>query len=542
MGTSGQDAVQVLRGTDAVDGLVEEITDPARRQPIVVVTTSTKATGPYLDVEWLADEVEGAARLVVLSSPADPYRLTERLGTQDLAVFGGAARVFPPGTAWATRPHEARLFFCYPGRGRDVAERIADHIRALSYGRPGRAPVPVGASDRHTTATVVNWVSESQVFVRTADGTTCKMLAVDLYPGVPASRLVQPGQHLTGRQRGTGILGDFFPDRVDDQPGARAMEALVDGAVTLARVEQVTGDGVTMVLHPDVPVELLHGDAALPQLFSPGDVVAVEVAWEGSHPFAVLAREEDVGPGLSLLPDGPPWLVSDGSADLAERPADRTVPPLSATPGAPTEEVPETSSLVVLPGLPPAETPQDTILLLAEAEATIALLTDRQGHLEDEVHRLERALRTLQKEHRHTTRPLVHTDPADQFRFEVEFSYLTRVPSGDRAAYPWTDRWRLGSDFLDSMTEVLAGGSISRDKIADVCADVLSGRAQTMRARNVKPWLVSKHGAQLTRADGALAWRVRLQVNSSSARRMKYWVTVDGQIEFDSAGVHDDGL
>ena len=49
-------------------------------------------------------------------------------------------------------------------------------------------------------------------------------------------------------------------------------------------------------------------------------------------------------------------------------------------------------------------------------------------------------------------------------------------------------------------------------------------------------------GQQETRGDGGVAWRCSLQVNTPSARRLKYWQLPGGVVEFDSVGVHDEGI
>ncbi len=40
--------------------------------------------------------------------------------------------------------------------------------------------------------------------------------------------------------------------------------------------------------------------------------------------------------------------------------------------------------------------------------------------------------------------------------------------------------------------------------------------------------------------DGAKAWRVSLQINTPSARRLHFWRLPDGGVELSRVGVHDD--
>ena len=501
-----------------VDKLAQILFDDVRTDVVVVVSTSGKASAPYLDVQWLTDELEDSARIAVLDSASVALHLTQILGDERLSVFGGAGRVYPPGGQWRSDPYAAPLFFCYPGQGRLTAEKIASCVRLMSY-RPGAAVVPrIDADVIETTAEVIGCPSDSQVLVRTEDGLTCKMLAVHLYPGVEAGRLVRKGQRLSGKERIATLIGDFFPDPVDDDPRERAQQEFPDGSVSLALVESVTPVSSKLVLHPDVPVELLHREEDLTFLFSQGDVVPVELIWEEGRVLADLARFAEAGPAMSLLPGGPPWLRPDEMGPEDMKGADGE-----------TEHPLEFNDLVMDPD---------------EATATISLLTDLQKRNESVIEQLRTEIRAMKKERRETQasqRPRVHADDGNQFRFELQLSYLTRVPESERLQYPLGEYF-LGRGFLVSLNSLVAAGGIGRDKVVDVCADVVCGRAAAISSRGVKPWLTSKRGPQEMRPDGAAAWRIRLQVNSSSARRMKYWIRTDRSVEFDSVGVHDDGI
>ena len=130
-----------------------------------------------------------------------------------------------------------------------------------------------------------------------------------------------------------------------------------------------------------------------------------------------------------------------------------------------------------------------------------------------------------------------------QFRFEVELSYLTQFDEDRRNRKPLRSNYTMSGRFLDSVQALCATGGIKREKVVDVCAEVLSDLAAENSSRAVKAWTDGKNGPQQMRAsDGALAFRVRLQTNTQSARRMKYWRLPDGSMELDWVGVHDDGI
>lgn len=80
----------------------------------------------------------------------------------------------------------------------------------------------------------------------------------------------------------------------------------------------------------------------------------------------------------------------------------------------------------------------------------------------------------------------------------------------------------------------------------EACAHVAAGRAHEIPAYE-QHQLRSGHAGtpQRVRADGGRAWRLSLQANTPSARRMHFWVVpgTDGRVvEFDRVGLHDDDI
>jgi uncharacterized small protein (DUF1192 family) len=504
--------------------LVQDLFDESRREPIVVISTSGKASQPYVDVEWLEEELEGSARIVVLIDSALALRLNEELGGEHISVFGGATRVYPNVAEWHHAHHRAPLIFCYPSEGRLAANKVVAAVREMARESSPRAvsaplaPPARARDDIETVAEVLGCPSDSQVLVRTDDGLTCKMLAVHLFPGFEASKLVQAGQLLSGTETPAGIMGDFRPHPLSDQPERRAQELYGEGAITLAKVAQVHPARAELLIHPSVSVELAGVAEDLTLLLSEGDVVPIELAWLDDTWFVDLAGLDGAMPSMSILPGGPPWLTNDDA------------------------------TLTTLPQFEdgsPAEHLEVPALEVEEANATIALLTEELRRAESEMERQRREVATIKKQRRDalaSTRPNVYGSPETQFRFEMGLSYLTRVEESERSSYALPERYVLGPEFLASLDVLVAAGGIGRDKVVDVCVDVLCGRAHLMASRAVKPWTVSKNGAQLMRDDGTTAWRVRLQVSTSGARRLKYWLHPNRVIEFDSVAVHDEGI
>ena len=138
--------------------------------------------------------------------------------------------------------------------------------------------------------------------------------------------------------------------------------------------------------------------------------------------------------------------------------------------------------------------------------------------------------------------PLVYSDPERQFRFEVELAWLMSIPERERESDFKLREYKIGHRFLETVERLSRDGGVGREQLVRTVAEVVSGWARTKASRAVKEWRTSKQGSQQVRADGAAAWRVRVQSNTPSARRLKYWRLPDGTIELDSVGTHDEGL
>ncbi len=335
-----------------------------------------------------------------------------------------------------------------------------------------------------------------------------------LFRGLPADRLVARGQRFEGRWSPVGIMGEFVPDPVKDDLAGRVDEFVGDGVVTSAFVDSVAHEQIRLLLHPQVPLTVIagaEGDMAL--LATAGDVVTAEIIRLDGHLLACFSGESPI-PAMSVFPGGPPWLPDQR---LPRRPC--------SVPGRASSDQ-------------PVATGSDG---------------DQSSALEDELARAGQALadakstiRELQGALRRSRRlavPKVFSDPDRQFRFELEVAYPIQVDESSRERYRWPDSYLIGPEFLASVDRLVWAGGISREKILEVCVDVLTGRARDRPVRAVKEWLASKNGQALVRAsDGAHAMRTRLQNSSHAARRLRYWCLPSGVIELDCVGVHDDNL
>ncbi len=497
------------------------------RPPVVVTTVPFGEEHAGIDVDALANELAGVGELFWLAAHAT-FWLTDALGDKRLSVHSGWSRVYPPGQEWRERSWLAPIFRPDPEGRHGMLERIVGAVLASSF-RPGAfeaLPVPAGGEPGHATVKAV--MSPTQVLVD-VEGRQALMRTQHLCRGVPAERLVRPGQQFDGSWKTVGIMGEFFPDPPDRHAAERARDFVGDGIVTCVFVEAVSSEAIRLLLHPDIALTLVPDGNDLTLLATAGEVVVAEVVYVDDR-FVASFSDAPPAPAMAVLPGGPPWLQPVPVAK--ERRA--------AGPAA-EERKGETS----LGGQPEGGAGGAQTMPFA-SQGELAALEEEVARAQQALDEARAKVRELQAELRRRRRPSlprVFRDPERQLRFELDTSYLVHVDEPDRARYPWPKRYVIGPGFVPSVERLVADGGITREKVLEVCVDVLCGRAKDRPARAVKEWRTSRHGPPLVRRyDGASAMRARLQNSSPAARRLKYWCLPSGHVELDSVGVHDDDL
>lgn len=128
--------------------------------------------------------------------------------------------------------------------------------------------------------------------------------------------------------------------------------------------------------------------------------------------------------------------------------------------------------------------------------------------------------------------------PEARFVGQVRRAWEASATTSDRDRYPWREPG-LGPDFLDSLERV---HGVTRERVVDVCAHVVGGRARELAGLELHQLRASDGGdaPQREREDGALAWRASLQVQTPAARRLHYWELSGGGIELANIVYHDD--
>lgn len=180
-----------------------------------------------------------------------------------------------------------------------------------------------------------------------------------------------------------------------------------------------------------------------------------------------------------------------------------------------------------------------------DREQLIRQVTSANRRADRSTRELDTARRDAQEAHteasalRGQLEVLDEGDPTRRFVRELHYTWSRLYSSdADRRRYPFNEPI-IGPAFLASLDAV---HGITRDRVLEVCAHVVSGRAHEINSLELHQLRSSGGGDTPTvvRSDGTLAWRVSLQVKSPSARRLHYWQRPDARIELSKIVLHDD--
>lgn len=502
-----------------------------RRRPAVVVSVAQAQGTAYIDIGELDRAVGDYCDVYEITTGPLTYALSDVL-PPGREVYGGASRVYAVDNAWVADQYTSPLRFAFAP---DKDERIlgiliedamtAAHAAGLG---PGQR---TGSTRVRVSGTVMGAVAG------TALVDIGKMLPATAYPdvlvpGLDAERLFVKGQEVSG-------LWSSEANTLEVEGMLAPVEALAGVApkdVLLARVSKVGSKDVTLELHPRhlIVVRPPEEEGDPRQSYTPGEVVPVEVnsLGEDGLPAQVLVlplEYAELARPVALLTGGPGWL--EAAAPVSEEPEDDGPAVLkegglARTSGGGGQE---------LEGL------RDEVVRL---EARVRTLTDQLATARTraradklELGRLRREL-SAASDQRTVASPGLFADERDQFVHEAYVSWAERTTPADKVDHPWREPV-VGDDFLATLGEVQG---ISRAKIVEVVADVVTGRADSMAAREIHQLRSGPGGDDppRTRAGGETCWRASLQQGTPSARRLHYWRLSDGGVELSSVRLHDD--
>ncbi|GAA4153662.1 hypothetical protein GCM10022286_00330 [Gryllotalpicola daejeonensis] len=155
---------------------------------------------------------------------------------------------------------------------------------------------------------------------------------------------------------------------------------------------------------------------------------------------------------------------------------------------------------------------------------------------------VERRTATAARKARPTTGAAAPFEPErfnnadDAARHAILNAWVQRVEAREKELYP-LPAYELGDAFARSLAEF---DPEQQGKALRAAVDVLTGRAKDVRGRRLHQLRDGDAGPARVREDGATCWRVDIETNTPSARRLHYWQRADGVIELSKVGLHDD--
>jgi predicted RNA-binding protein with RPS1 domain len=490
---------------------------PERELPEVVITTRHGRT--LVEPGALARRLGGRAQVVLVETGEATYALRDVLG-DELAVWGGAARVYYPGFALTDRASQHPRIYAFEGRESEAERGL---LAALGI-------EDAHAEDRYAIGDDVDGevVSLDARTATLALPEGCgRVRAGDLARGFVHSchDVLRIGQPVRARVRelapdGTPWL-DLQPFQADEI--ATIAEQAGPGDVVRVRVRRRSNNGYQ--------VELLPGaDAFVPLQHCPpeieaerDDVLAARIVRLDVADRRIVvsladapASAEGARP-LRLYPESPVFLATD---DVA---AQRAASELDRSEG----ELTDVRARLEL--------------ALADADAARA----ERDRLSDELRDERLRARGLAADLRSTNEGAADLDSllrdealgdAGAFLAWLGVAHARLHDPAERVRYPLR-RVVVGSQFLDSLREL---HGVSLHRVLDACVHVATGRAAEIAGLELHPLRAGAGGTeQRQRADGARAWRCALQVHSPSARRLHFWRLEGDGVELDRVGTHD---
>lgn len=542
----------------------------SRVRPIAVVTIAAGQAEPYIDVAKVAAELHGLADVYLIPTGPRTWAFSGRMH-ESTAVYGGAGRVYPVGHEWVHDVMRSPLRFAWRAAdGPKATERLIDDgLRmAAAAGLLDRA-----ASSSRTVRRegVVKRAENERAWVDFGGGGFDAIGIVPpqlAEPDLPIERVLAPGMVVAGA---FDPKSRWFDIRQSRQSPAEALACYQTGDVILVEITQVRAESAVARVFPSLTVDLARadvtsGDADLRALLSAGEVVTARVLGKSPWWLTLLEVDEDPVRAASVYPGGPPWLLPPVPAEPEPDPE-----PEEAAPPAPAPSPLAMRPRPRKPAFSPAQMPprrgghihlerkaEDLQSRINTLEPRLAALEeelkgvryerdqleglmndaeDRVARLEAELKKSRSALRKASS--RRSAEVPQFADRERGFRYLVETAWARRIPVGEQPARPLPD-YLITERFLDSVDAVQG---ITPEKIADVVMELLTGIAESSAGRDMHRLRTGTGGdtpVRLRDSDGAICWRIALQVGTPSARRLHAWKLPDGRWELSSVRKHDD--
>lgn len=554
-------ALALVEDEATLDALAGYILDKERRDSVVVVSKAGSQERPFVDCEELVRRLEETAAVAYVPLTSLTWRLSSYLPGG--GVYGGAARLYPPGGE-AAAFDERYLYRMYD---RDAGPRVIDRavvdaMDLVVYDYAGE--VRENNELRATTVRVQQVLPTASCALGTlGGGAYCSVYVAEVeklfgLKGLRADRAFADGMELRGMldPRRRTLVEFAEPLRRD---GADAVRGYRDGMTVLARVAAVSERQCSLELFPGFAVTVEAADVAGPEVrpddvLSVGQVVCAYVAECGEAPSDWLlslvdAEEGPTAVAPSLLMGGPGWLAPEDLA-LSVAPAVAGSTDAEALP----DHVPDGTADATLAEMVPSDAGPNAGRVITGLYCELARERDRAAAFERQAEKLEGKLASAQRSllaakngsgayamrrYRDSRYELASDDDrlayeARRMDFLVYDAWCAYVGGSERAAVP-LPQWGYSSRFFSSLEDV----DVPLGKVLRCMVDVLCGRVGKRSVHRLRTGSGGDDPVRHTAA-GDVVWRPYVEVGSSQAARLHYTRDANGVITFLSVRNHDD--
>lgn len=564
--------------------LAEYVSSPGRGLPAIVVSVHPEKPEGWIDAGAIAVEADGLAEVFQFENGPQSLAFADGL-PPGREVYGNAVRAYSVSREWLEDMRRSPLHLAASRAGAERAARevVEDVVRMAPAPRAVRMIAP--PARRAATGTVAGFAAEGhRAIVAFGDGTQATIAQDSAVPGVRLDWVLAVGQAVAGTldpvERTFDISGLRRRPRLGEcyRPGRQVLALVVHVKPASAQLRLFPGSDWTVRLD-DVTS---NPRDTMDMLLSEGEVLVARYTHvQGAVKLSIIDVDEDEGvaPAPSLVEGGTPWLALD--RDLGGTRRDRDQERVAARPGdvgasgghdgsalrtalrALESARSEASALRAQLGAQPAERHSDAEAAglrseldrarrdlesreadLAQMTAKAEQLTEDLSHRKAEANRQRKAARARERQLKSQDARTQFAEPGQWLRHELYEAWVRVVPASEKGRWPLPgpESFEIGPRFADSLAHDRVTARLS--KAFDICIRAIVGDAALTAALDVHA-LRTGSGAedpQLSRPDGALAFRASVEKNTPAALRLHYWKRKDGRIELDSVHPHDGGL
>ncbi len=558
-------------------GLIELIKNNQRSKPVCVVSTPFGNPKPAFDLDEIERQAGDLALIYVVPTGDLTIKLANELGSR-VSIFNGAASVIS--SQWQEESDIPKRFYCNDKfRNRDT-QALIDHIWKFADEKDLEKYLHIKSKP---AIGILSRIMGSRGFVTLEDGGIATVRQELTTPGFPIEWAIAVGQKISGKLNETERL--FLPELREETLQTLA-EHYGFGNLALVLIKSAERKSGVATIYPGIDIEFGLAEISgndldlVTDFLSPGQVVAMRIYrdYQGRTRLKMNDIEDDETPvdAVSVVPNGPPWLVEDrdipietvefdSAPDLVEPEEDVSVldtvenPTPKPHPGI--YHTPNSKPAPVLTGRTEdqwrgyAKGLEGTInglkreLKLARDSEIAALRQNstlnaqlRELSRNNAKSRRKSAVKDLSKSTTRSRRERWDSD-IDWFHEELRRVWISRYKQKEREEkYPIDkSKFSFGPNFFQTVFDADLNEDELR-KAVRVIVDIVTGRESEARQNSVHPLRESESPSApiRSRADGATAWRANIEQKTPQARRLHFWKLPNNQIELAKIVMHDD--